>query len=150
MGADIMMAEISCARARPENWPGLFYAYLSEVAQREFEWGRHDCVLFASGWLERLGYEEVLAGLPAWVSALSAARAMRGAGRFDETVSERMKLLGCPQILTAYAQRGDMALVKEGRGRHALGIVDGNKVACPAQLGLVMLPLNSALAVWRC
>jgi hypothetical protein len=140
---------MSAEHRRPENWPGLLFAYLKECEERRFEWGRHDCAHFAARWMETLGYAEPLAGFGAWSTSLGAARVQKKHGDFQTAVAGRMAGLGCPAVAPLCARRGDVALVKEGR-RFALGVVVGAHVACPARTGVVMIPINMAVAAWRC
>lgn len=136
-------------KQRPENWPALLFDHIEEARAVPFAWGAHDCAHFASSWMETLGYAEPLAGFGTWTTALGAARVQKKHGDFKAAVANRMAALGCPAVVPMCAQRGDVAIVRDGRGLHALGIVVGAHVACPAEIGVVMSPLNSALGAWR-
>lgn len=134
---------------RPQDWPTRLDAHLAHHASTPFRWGSHDCVHFAAGWLELLGYPDPLAPFAAWRSALGAARVIRAHGSFSAAIVCRMHEMGCPILPVAAAQRGDLALVQIDRRRQALGIVVGAHVAIPADAGLARFPvLQAAVCAW--
>lgn len=138
-------------KPRPENWPALLAAYLTEWETRPFAWGSADCVHFAAGWLERIGYERPLSGYAGWSGPLSAYRAMRAMGGFEHAIAAQMHAMGIGTVRPAFASRGDVALLPAGgRGRtQALGIVTGREVAIPSATGLLLFPNMNAFAVWH-
>ncbi|EIP96880.1 hypothetical protein OpiT1DRAFT_01307 [Opitutaceae bacterium TAV1] len=144
MGAEVIL------HRRPEDWPKRLHEYLAEASRLSFAWGRHDCVHLAARWLERIGYAEPLAGLPSWKSELSAWRAMRARGGFEQAVADHVARLGCSAVPPLAGQRGDIALVAIPQGRkQALGIIDGVGVACAAPVGLGRVPVTAILRAWR-
>lgn len=136
---------------RPENWPALLEQHLAEWRHRPFAWGSADCVHFAAGWLSRLGYEQPLAGLPAWSGPLSAYRVQCALGGFEHAINAQLLAMGIRRTAAAFAQRGCLALVPvDGRLRRlALGIVDTRAVLMVGASGLEAMPRNKALAVWK-
>lgn len=136
---------------RPENWPDLLAAHLTQWRSKPFEWGHGDCVHFGAAWLEQIGYKQPLAGLPSWDSPLSAARVFEKLGGFDHAVQAQMAALECPEIPLMYAMRGDIAVVWIDEHRQALGIVNGRGVAVRyAEAGVTEINyIKNAVRAWK-
>lgn len=136
---------------RPNNWPNLLSDYIESSEAKSFEWGSHDCVHFAAGWLRVLGYQDPLAPFASWSTALSAYREIKRHGGFGLAVASRMAALGCHVTPPSRAQRGDIALCQVDYRRQALGIVCGQHVAAPGvNRGVILVPLlPAAICTWH-
>lgn len=116
-------------------------AYLRAAEARPFRYGRHDCVLFASGWVHAATGRDVLS---AWSyrsakegEALLAARGLPGLAAAVDTVLERRPIL--------WARRGDIVMVRGG-----LAIVTGAEaVGLRRPAGLETVSLAEADIAWR-
>ncbi|WP_043586663.1 DUF6950 family protein [Geminisphaera colitermitum] len=137
-------------RIRPDDWPKRLHEYLAEASGKGFRWGIHDCVHFAAGWLECLGYADVLAGLPGWTTRQTAKQTIRELGGFEVAVSDRLTALGCAEVPPLMAQRGDVCVVVAGEyERQMLGVVDGSGVACLLRQGIAHVPESQISKAWR-
>ena len=131
---------------RAANWPALLAAFIEERRGWDFEWGQHDCCMFAADWvMEATGVDPALHFRGTYSSARTAATALRIHGGLAEIVAAA----GFVRWQTpSMAQRGDVALVNNG-GRELLAVVDGARVVAPGTVGIVFLPLDHAVAAWR-
>lgn len=144
-------APLSVARpaklTRRADWPVRLARFLAAHEGRAFQFGTHDCSLFAADWVrEATGWDPAAAFRGCYDSRRSARRALHayGAGPLRDTVTA---ILGSPRRGVLYGQRGDVALIRAG-DRHALGIVTGGEVMGAGRAGLVRVPLAMALKVW--
>lgn len=119
-------------------------AYAGAARARRFRYGRHDCALFAAGWLREIGNPDGM-DLAAFVGPYRTLRAgaegLRDAGYADHIDACARWL---PEVPVARAQVGDIAVV----GR-ALGIVAGETVYVLRPRGLAQVPLTAATRVFR-
>ena len=136
---------------RPDNWPALLEAHLSEWDSKPFSYGDADCVSFAAAWLSRLGYADPLAGLGKWDNAKEAARIYQALGGFAHAVAAQLHALGCDRIAPALAMRGDLVVVPAGaKERPLLAIVNGRFAEAHSDNGAVQVPfIETALSAWR-
>lgn len=137
--------------ARPDNWPELLDAHLREWSAYPFDYGHHDCVTFSATWLERLGYDQPLAGLPRWTCIKDAVRVWRALGGFQHAVQAQLNALGCERVPPAKAGRGDIVLVPAAsKRRELLAIVTGREAAAHGGSGIVSVAFHeSAMCAWR-
>lgn len=110
--------------------------YITAHLERRFEWGQHDCVLFAAGWIEAKTGTQPLAMFPTWASAKEAIRIVRQLGGLEAALDARYK-----RIHPNLAKDGDLALFDRsvclfsgphvvGPGINGLVFVDRTKVSC--------------------
>jgi hypothetical protein len=108
-------------------------AYAAEAGARPFRPGRHDCALFAAGWVKLMTGQDLARG---WRSRY---RSLRGGQKLMEEAGFRdhvdLAAAHLPEIAPAFAQPGDLAVLKDD----AFGIVAGEMIYClkPEGLGLV-------------
>lgn len=122
-----------------------YQALLLKSLRRPFEWGVHDCVLFAAEVVRIRTGRNVLDVDVTWRSALQAHRALESMGGLRAVVTER---LGEPTAVLG-ACVGDVALVRDPlEGNELLGVFHDQQVLCPALDGLARLPLSAALCRW--
>lgn len=123
-----------------------------------FEWGRHDCCLFAADWVrECLGVDPAAAVRGNYSSALGAGRVSREAGCPPETHGAEWwpGHAGLEEIAPLRAQRGDLVSVAANQlwtpnaAGMSLGIVTGRTAAAPGMEGLVFLSLHQWRRAWR-
>jgi hypothetical protein len=117
-----------------------------------FEWGHHDCVLFAARCVDAQcgsNFEERIRQDFRYGSALSALRLIQEAGGFEAIVS---RYLGAA-VPASDLKIGDVVL---GRGPgifadcQMLGICDEELFVAPDSQALVWLPMKLALKGWHC
>ena len=111
----------------------LLIDYAAEAGQRPFSPGRHDCALFAAGWVKRVtGHDLARGWRSAYRSLKRGQQLMQEAGFADHVALATAHL---PEIAPAFAQIGDIAVLDD----QAFGIVAGEMIYClrPEGLGLV-------------
>ena len=135
------------AIARREDWPSRLAAALEAARDKPFQWGTHDCALWAADViLAMTGVDVAAAYRGAYTDEASAREAMlRIDGGGLRAIGNRA--FGPALNNVFMAQRGDVALV-EIDGREAAGIVLGATVAVPGPRGLQFAPLDSIVAAW--
>lgn len=115
----------------------LLIAYAADAGQRSFRPGRHDCALFAAGWVKLVTGRDLARG---WRSTYHSLRRgqqlMQDAGFTDHVAFAAAHL---PEIAPAFAQVGDVAVLET----QAFGIVAGEMVYCLLPEGLGLVPRDA-------
>lgn len=115
----------------------LLIAYAADAGQRPFRPGRHDCALFAAGWVKLVTGRDLARG---WRSTYRSLRRgqqlMQDAGFSDHVAFAAAHL---PEIAPAFAQVGDLAVLET----QAFGIVAGEMVYCLRPEGLGLVPRSA-------
>jgi len=139
---------------RKEGWEQELNNYLDDALDTPWEYGSHDCALFAFGALKAMGGVDL--GEP-WRGKYKTERGALGVmKRFGGAdVEECMVKLGVDNELTeidpAFAQRGDITVCPTEEGP-ALGIVslDGRFMAVATKpKGFMLHPIFNAIKAWR-
>ena len=115
------------------NHISMLIAYAAEAGQRPFRPGRHDCALFAAGWVKLATGRDLARGWRSSYRSLSKGQHMlEDAGYADHVALAAAHL---PEVAPAFAQIGDIAVLET----QAFGIVAGEMIYClrPEGLGLV-------------
>lgn len=127
-----------------------FAALIRDSRTRPFEWGAHDCFMFAAAAVRARTQRDMLAELgitPDWRTALQAAAAIERAGGLRAGIT---RLFGEPvAILQAHA--GDIALAGDpvNEGRQLLAVVHHGVLLAPSASGLAVFGLEHAVVAWR-
>lgn len=123
------------------DWEARLSAYISKVASTPFEYGVHDCALFAAGGVEALTGENPAAKFVGKYHGRASGRALtRGAG-FADHVAFAESLF--PRVGLASAMPGDLAVI-DTRSGPALGIVQGAIIFVLRSEGIGIVPAASA------
>lgn len=133
---------------RVADWPLQLNAALEAARGRRFEWGVHDCALFAFGVVRDLtGQDLVAAYRGSYGNALGAARALKriGTGHLRGSVGA---LLGT-EIPVPMASRGDVVLWKQPGQGDTIGICAGVTGVFAGPQGLVHVDLRECAVAWR-
>lgn len=136
---------------RREDWPERLAACVAAARARPFEWGAHDCCLFAADCIQAMTDVDVAADFRGkYATAKGAAKAMKKfAGGGVLAVAEKIAAAhGLAHIAPAAARRGDVVALDTEQGP-ALGVCLGALIAAPIAAGLVFLPFTAAQAAWR-
>lgn len=121
-------------------------AFIQSRLNTAFEWGTHDCCLFAADAVKlQTGADLASEYRGHYRSALGANRALRKHGHLSLT-SVLNEKLGNP-IPRLNAMRGDIVLMNVD-GQEVVGVYF-RQVFVPGENGLVLLPINEAIHVWR-
>lgn len=143
---------------RDERWPWLMHKYLEQNRQTPFEWGVHDCCLFAADvvraytkpsidmatrWRGRYTDQEALA-------RLLRNQGLTGVESIIELVAQDYSLTEVP---IKCGMRGDVMLFLSLLGP-ALGIITDSRVASMSKNGIILQSLelfwdNPFTRVWR-
>jgi len=104
----------------------LLIDYAAEAGQRPFRPGRHDCALFAAGWVKLATGRDLARGWRSTYRSLSKGQHMlEDAGYADHVALAAAHL---PEVAPAFAQVGDIAVLDN----QAFGIVAGVcQTSCP-------------------
>ena len=139
--------DLDATPAAAPEWQGALEAVIAGARRRSFEWGVHDCVLFAAEAVRIRTGRAVLDIPVTWTSALEAHRALQAHGGLRAAVSAR---LGEP-VGVLGARIGDVALVRDAAngGNELLGVFHDQQVLCPAAAGLARLRLDAAACRWK-
>ena len=114
--------------------------YIRAHRNTRFRYGRHDCALFAAGWVrEAIGLDLTL-GIT-YRSRKDGFEQLRAAG-YESHVHVTAAML--TEIVPLLARPGDLAVVED-----ALGIVLDERIAAPGPKGLMLGPLTSATRAFR-
>jgi hypothetical protein len=115
------------------NRLSMLIAYAAEAGQKPFRPGRHDCALFAAGWVKiATGQDHARGWRSTYRSLRRGQQLLEEAGFADHVALAAAHL---PEIAPAFAQISDLAVLDD----QAFGIVAGEMIYCltPAGLGLV-------------
>lgn len=129
---------------RLPDWQLRFSDFGKARGSMPFAWGSNDCCTFAAAAVEALTGVNPMARVPAYDSALAAARLIEEGGGLRALATS---LLG-PPVPSIMAAVGDVVLVLN-EGREALGICNGTCVAGAGEHGMLFVGMDAALAVWK-
>lgn len=132
---------------RFEDWPERLTAAIDAARAAPFEWGRHDCALFALGVAQSLTGTDY--GAPwrgRYASEAEADNILSGGGGLEAMVTA----LGFEPVAVPYAQRGDLVVRHYPSTGTALGVCLGHIAAfVTAPRGLIFRPVGECHAAWR-
>lgn len=123
------------------DWTEALYAYIDARREVPFQWGSQDCSTFAAGAVEAITGEAP--ELPVATTAAEAVALMA-----ERPLRDRVGDLYGPEIVPAFAQRGDLVLI-EIDGRESVAVCIGAEAIGPAADGLLAVPMALAVAAWR-
>jgi hypothetical protein len=131
---------------RVEGWRGRLTAYLAASAGWPFEWGRHDCALFAADCIQAMTGDDPAADFRGrYRSFKGGLKVLRKAGHADHVALATALL---DEVAPAFAQAGDLAMIATPDGA-AMGIVQGHRVYVLRPEGLATVDLLQAARAWR-
>lgn len=130
---------------RYRDWQSRLAQYLAGREAMPFEWGSNDCAMFVCSAIEA-------------ISGFDPGHAVRGYGNEREAARIVKSLGGMPgvghhlfgqEIHPMQAQVGDVGLI-EIDGRESFALCGGSLWLGPGLEGITRVPINVALAAWRC
>lgn len=129
----------------------LLKQYLSDAAALRFQWGTHDCMLFAADWAQRLtGIDPAAQWRGSYASADAAEALIERHGGARGIVAAGLRAAGWRPVWPPKA--GDICVVEApapGGTAHVAGVaVDIARVALATARGLVIAPAPIVEA-WR-
>lgn len=135
---------------RRQDWPSRLAAELELARTRRFQYGRHDCCLFAANIARAItGRDPAAAIRGEYRSRQGAQRLLDAAGGLEALAGQLARESGYAEIPPLSAQRGDVVLI-ETAGQDALGVIDlTGRIAAAGHEGLVYLPADTGRRAWR-
>lgn len=128
---------------RVEGWEKLLVEHIEQARGKAFEWGQHDCALWAAEWVRKCTKVDLGSGWRGmYETKEGAAREMRARGFLKPADIAADCLTSIP---VALARRGDITLHPNG----ALGICNGRVSAFVAETGLLEIPTLACKRAWR-
>ncbi|HEV8037099.1 DUF6950 family protein [Yoonia sp.] len=115
----------------------LLIAYAAEAGQQPFRPGRHDCALFAAGWVKLVTGRDFARGWRSTYRSLRRGQQLLEEAGFTDHLAFAAAHL--PEIAPAFAQVGDLAVLET----QAFGIVAGEIVYCLRPEGLGLVPRSA-------
>lgn len=140
---------------RKESWPEDLAAFIETRRFRAFEWGVHDCTLFAADAINVVvGIDPASAYRGQYDSALSGMAILNGLGGIEEAFKRSAYENGFVPVAVGFAHQGDIVLCDDtglnDDSGPALGVCLGVMSAFVGPNGLVFLPtLKSCRLAWR-
>lgn len=139
---------VAPARPRFADWPERLAAIVESRRTAPFYWGGNDCAGFAADVTVAI----TGADPAAWIRGHYADKEMLEAiltarGGFEEAVAQTLADFGAPECPSAYAMRGDWALVDAGN-QLFVGVVLDDRVAITGLDGLRLLPRRVVKRAW--
>lgn len=134
---------------RKEGWPEALHDFIAAARKKEFAYGAWDCCLFAADWALDATGVDYAAELRGYSSMKDAYEILARYGSMEAMVTQ---LLGASPGHPAFAQRGDIVLIKDhpslGGAPEGLGICLGLNSAFPRDAGLIMIRTLETAAMW--
>ncbi|USJ24733.1 DUF6950 family protein [Ensifer adhaerens] len=136
---------------RFDDWYPRLVDYVSRVRSLPFEYGQHDCALFAAGAVKAMTGKDPAAKLRGKYSTLAGGlkklRRLGFANHADFAASILPEVIEGP----AFGQIGDIAALDLGNGAWSLGLVQGSRifVTQPDSAGLGTVDLLTASRLFR-
>ena len=115
----------------------LLITYAAEAGQKPFRPGRHDCALFAAGWVKLVTGWDLARGWRSTYRSLKRGQQLLEEAGFADHVAFAASHL--PEIPPAFAQVGDLAVLET----QAFGIVAGEMIYCLRPNGLGLVPRSA-------
>jgi len=129
---------------RLRNWPSRFAELVDSSRARPFEWGAHDCCLWAASAVDAItGRDPGAQWRGAYTDARGALDLLEGIGDLEGAGA----LTGKP-IPIGNAFVGDVGLVTWPDGTESLAVCSGHDWMCAGDAGLIRLPIDAARAAW--
>jgi hypothetical protein len=137
---------------RSQDWQLALAAELEAAETMAFQWGSHDCCLFACDVIRAMTGVDLGADFrgkydDAAGAAEVIAEATGGKG-LDVLIAQICAANDMPEIAPAFAWRGDVCLFDTDLGP-AVGIIAGSEAAYLSPDGLVMVPVEKLRTAWR-
>jgi hypothetical protein len=129
---------------RLHDWAHRLDKLVSQALLRPFEWGHHDCCLWAAdAVLAQTGNDPAAAVRGTYSDAAGAMRVLRAQGGLRGAAAR-----AGVEIAPLLATTGDVGLVR-GTARALLGVCAHDCWLVVTAAGLKVLPYRSALQAWR-
>lgn len=132
---------------RLADWTLEYHRAIANARLVPFQWGVHDCVMFAAYVVDSitdLGVIRQLRSSYRWTNATEAAVIIRTAGSLS-ALTDRVLGTSVPWAQTGL---GDVVLAMDGE-REVLCINDGHCLLVAAGVGITSLPMTASQCGWK-
>jgi len=135
---------------RVNNWPSVLSAEIETARAEPFEWGRHDCCLWAATVaLALTGRDFAKDYRGRYNTARAAVKLWRAhTGGLLGLVHDNCVSAGFDVVHPALAKRGDIIGAKQEE-HYLLGVCLGRQFAAVGVSGLVFKSMADAVSAWR-
>ena len=131
---------------RRSDWRSRLSACIQGALEKPFEWGSHDCAIFAADAILAMTDVDLAAGFRGHYSTeIGGARRLRSAGHSDQLQLAASLL---PEIDPAFATDGDVCAF-DTSGWSVLGLFVGDLIAAPGIDGLKFVPRTDAMRAFH-
>lgn len=137
---------MTATHQRYRDWQSRLAAHLAEREHAPFSWGSNDCALFVCDAVAAMTGHDPAADVRGYRDERSALRVVQRLGGLRVIGASRFGA----EISPLQAQVGDVGLVLSTGGRESLALCGGAMWLGPGEQGLERLPLDAAVACWRC
>ena len=135
------------SHVRLPDWPERLAALIEDRRHAPFEWGHHDCYLFAcDGAMAMTGSD------PAWpvrgaYADEDGADALIGPDGLEAFVAASLAAWGAVECRPSLAQRGDFIMAQVGN-QLVCGLSLGATIVAPTFVRLAFLPASAIVRAW--
>lgn len=128
---------------RRDNWQVHLLEAIESARHVQFEWGKHDCVIFAASCVEAVTEQNPLTDIAPWTSKMTALRRIKEVGGLEAWLDARYQRIEWHQ-----AQRGDLGIMDQQDGL-VLVVNAGHVWVGPSEEGLTTSKPNDVRIAWR-
>lgn len=129
---------------RLRNWPSRFSALVESVRAQPFEWGTHDCCMWAANaTLSITGADPAATWRGTYAGDRGALRLLDQLGGLESVGALTGPVIALPLVTV-----GDVGLVTWPDGTRSLGVCGGTFWLCAGDAGLISLPMDAASMAW--
>jgi len=134
---------------RREDWPERLARFLDARRETAWEYGAHDCALFAADAVHAITGVDPAARIRGYIGRLAAIEVVRQHGGLAHLAETEMARAGSVPAAPGKAQRGDLVLVTVDDETDALGVVADRDVAVANAPGWARVPRHRITAAWH-
>ena len=132
---------------RADDWPERLAAFFEERREATFEWGKHDCALFAADAMQAMTGVDPLEQFRGYSTEEEGDAILAEFGGMEPLLDAALTAAGAMRCDPAFAQRGDFVLLDVGN-QPTCGVWAGEYALAPGADRLYFVPRHRVLAAW--
>ena len=134
---------------RVPDWDMKLAVFLKENRERDFEWGKWDCCIFANACLKVICGQDVIPKTLKWKDEKSAFKAIKDyGGTLDNALEKAALAAGMEPVEVHFVTTGDLVVVMD-ENKPVAGISDGSRVMSPSDGGYAFSLPSTIEKAWR-
>ena len=134
---------------RVSEWDMKLAQFLKENRERDFQWGKWDCCIFANACLKVISGEDVIPKTLKWKDEKSAFKAIKDyGGTLDKALEKAALAAGMEPVEVHFVTTGDLVVVMD-ENKPVAGISDGSRVMSPSDGGYAFSLPSTIEKAWR-